>query len=303
MQSCRHARLQSPEGSRAAGLQGRRPGLASPPAQAAEAPPNSRAAAPLWPPQADSVLTELKGLWRALVAGVRAGELQSHDVLHRTDSISTYALVARGGTCRSGRLHALVRLIWCWCMLHDVRLRSQFVGADVIISTGVDALSRTADKHDCRLKGHLFDRIWQTFGPLDFDRFASYATAQCSPATGQRLPYNSLFIDEACAGVDALTVDWAGHRNYAFPPVALIPDTLRLVTTSRSVCVLVAPVWPSQHWWPVLLSLERGRLTLGSVHEICTPGPAGHSTPLPGWKDSADTVFAAFFLDGSLASS
>lgn len=247
------------------------------------------------------MLTELKGLWRALVAGVRAGELQGCSALHRTDSISTYALVARGGTCRSGRLHGLLRLIWCWCMLHDVQLRSQFVGAGVIISTGVDALSRHDDRHDCRLKRHLFNLIWKSFGPLEFDRFASFATAQLNPVTGQRLPYNSLFIDEASAGTDALTVDWAGYRNYAFPPVALIPDVLRLIRSSRSVCVLIAPVWPSQHWWPSLLAVQQGQLTLGSVHDICDPGPAGHSNPIPGWVDNVVTSYAAFLLDGTRA--
>ena len=85
----------------------------------------------------------------------------------------------------------------------------------------------------------------------------------------------------------------------AFPPVGLIPDTLRLVRSSGSVCLLIAPVWPSQHWWPSLLAMERGRLTLGSVHDICAPGPAGQTNPLPGWSDVAHTFYAAFLLDGA----
>lgn len=244
------------------------------------------------------MLTELKGLWRALVAGVRCGELQGHSVLHRTDSISTYALVARGGTSRSQRLHNLVRLIWAFCMLHDVSLQSQFVGSDAIVTSGTDALSRFDDPFDCQLRPHLFKLIWQAFGPLHFDRFASFRTAQCEPGADRRLPYNSLFLDEGCAGLDALTADWAGCTNYAFPPVPLISDVLAKVRSSRCKCVLVAPVWPSQVWWPVLLELCEGRLGLGSVHDICLPNRHGAATPLAGWNPDADTSFAAFLLNG-----
>ena len=246
----------------------------------------------------DSVLTELKALWRALVTGVRGGELQGQSVLHRTDSISTYAIVAAGGTCRSSRLNGLARLVWAWCMLHDIQLQSQFVGADTIISSGADALSRSDDLFDCQLRPFLFGLIWQAFGPLGFDRFASYATAQCAPGTTVRLPYNSLFADEGTAGVDALAADWSGCVSYAFPPAPLIAEVLRIVRASRCKCALVAPVWPSQVWWPLLLELSTARLGLGSVHDLCLPNSRG-AVPLPGWAADVDTRFAAFFLDGA----
>lgn len=249
-------------------------------------------------PQTDSVLTELKGLWRSLVVGVRRNELQHQTVLHRTDSISTYALIVRGGTCRSQRLHNLVRLIWAWCMLHDVQLQCQFVGADAIIQSGADALSRFDDPFDCQLRPSLFADIWAAFGPLEFDRFASFRTAQCPPGTHTRLPYNSLFVDEGSAGIDALTADWAGCMNYAFPPVPLVSDVLSIVRTSRCKCVLVAPVWPSQAWWPLLLELCETQLPLGSVHDICLPNASG-AAPLAGWNPDVDTPFAAFLLDGA----
>lgn len=201
----------------------------------------------------ESVLTDLKGLWRALVTGVRAGELQGQSVLHRTDSISSYALVARGGTCRSARLNGLVRLIWAFCMLHDIELQCQFVGADAIILSGADALSRFDGPFDCQLRSSLFKLIWQAFGPIQFDRFASHRTVQHVPGTDAHLPYNSLFLDEHSAGLDALAADWSGFTNYAFPPVPLILDVLRIVRASHCKCVLVAPVWPSQFWWPELL--------------------------------------------------
>ena len=231
------------------------------------------------------------------MTGVRAGELQGQSVLHRTDSISTYAIVARGGTCRSTRLNGFTRLVWAWCMLHDVQLQSQFVGSDAIITSGADALSRSADPFDCQLRPSLFRMIWNTWGPIGFDRFASYATAQRVPGTATRLPYNSLFADEGTAGVDALAADWSGCVNYAFPPVPLIYDVLRIVRVARCKCILVAPVWPAQIWWPLLTELSTARLGLGSVHDIYVPNRRG-AAPLAGWSAAVDTPFAAFLLDG-----
>lgn len=107
-----------------------------------------------------------------------------------------------------------------------------------------------------------------------------------------------MFVDEGSAGIDALTADWAGCMNYAFPPVPLVSDVLSIVRTSRCKCVLVAPVWPSQAWWPLLLELCETQLPLGSVHDICLPNASG-AAPLAGWNPDVDTPFAAFLLDGA----
>jgi hypothetical protein len=67
----------------------------------------------------DSVVTELQGLWRALVAAGRsvAGQV----LLHRTDSISTY-WVLRNGRSRSQRLHDIVRRILVYCDVFGIHL-------------------------------------------------------------------------------------------------------------------------------------------------------------------------------------
>ena len=61
----------------------------------------------------DSVFTELRGLHDALSAF--AHDLAGTQVLHRTDSVSTYWVVANAGSRRSERLSMLARHIWLLC--------------------------------------------------------------------------------------------------------------------------------------------------------------------------------------------
>jgi len=78
-----------------------------------------------------SVLTEVMGLWRALVAGRE--ELKGQVVLHRTDNMCTYCVVKNGGSCSSERLTHIVRRVLVFCLANDITLSSQYVGSGVII--------------------------------------------------------------------------------------------------------------------------------------------------------------------------
>jgi hypothetical protein len=100
--------------------------------------------------------------------------------------------------------------------------------------------------------GTFFKKIWEAFGPIDFDRFAAYHHVQRHPQTGSRVPYNSLFADEGSAAASALHQNWTGVLNYAVPPTVLIPHVLNLIKAARCKCVRVAPEWASQAWWPLM---------------------------------------------------
>ena len=54
---------------------------------------------------------------------------------------------------------------------------------------------------------------------------------------------------------DAMTLDWASLKGYAFPPLSLIAPILKKISQVNADLVLVAPVWQAQPWWPLLLNL------------------------------------------------
>jgi hypothetical protein len=195
------------------------------------------------------VVTELLGLWRVLLAA--GSSLSGQNVLHRTDSISTFWVLRNGGS-RSARLDIIARRIVVYCAMHGIHLSSEYVGAGVIIKSGADALSRDDDETDCMLNAGVYARLWRLFGGFDVDRFASGGSAQQDLSTGGRLPYWSMCVDGVAEGVDSMTTHWGGRRNYAFPPVKMVGQVVELVLEQQVTAVVIAPKREAQWWWPLL---------------------------------------------------
>lgn len=247
-----------------------------------------------------SVVTELLGLWRALVGAGR--ELVDQVVLHRTDSMSTYAVLTNGGSRTSQQLTAIVRRVWLYCMVHNITLASQYVGSAVIITSGADLLSRQEDVSDCRLNVAVYGRLWRLWGPFAVDMFASGATAQCVFGSERQLPYWSLFADGMAKGVDALSASWeeegALGTLYAFPPVPLVGEVLQRVIAAGVRAVVIMPKWRAQWWWPLVLERAvMGPVELSRLHAEGFEGPlftaggaGGSSHPFGKGYTHADTT-------------
>ena len=90
--------------------------------------------------------------------------------------------------------------------------------------------------------------IFSFLNGCEIDLFASRLSTQ--------LPwYISCHPDPEALHTDALTMDWPLFKGYAFPPFNLIPAVLNKATQDKADILLVAPIWPAQPWWPLLLSL------------------------------------------------
>lgn len=243
----------------------------------------------------DSVLTELQGLHDALQAF--AHTLAGTQVLHRTDSVSTYWVVANAGSRRSERLCWLARRIWFLCLQHHISLASEYVGKDVIIRRGADLLSRWQDDSDCSLRPDIFAELWHTVGPLDVDRFASASNVQANPSTGRPLLFTSRFLEKGSLGMDALAASWRGVRNYAFPPPAVLDRVVQLIADQAADTLLICPRWPSQSWWPMLQSLPHVHWQLPSGIQPFVPGRSGCPHPCGAAFDNAHSLqFCAFWV-------
>ena len=73
--------------------------------------------------------------------------------------------------------------------------------------------------------------------------------------TNQLKSYVSWRPDPHAVATDVFSIDWSQMKGYAFPPFNLIPRTSMKVINDNANIVLVAPVWQTQHWWPLLLQL------------------------------------------------
>jgi hypothetical protein len=188
-----------------------------------------------------------------------------------------------------------------YCAVHGVFLNLQYVGADAIIVSGADALSRRSDVTDCQLNPAIFGKLCQGFGEVQVDRFATGASAQF--VRGRRLPYWGLWADGLAAGVDSLSADWRGVFNYAFPPVHLVGGVLRLVAEQRVQVLLIAPEWPSQWWWPLMQSMVSMVVDLRKVADgqplFLATKAGGLLHPLgPGFADPSAVQWVAVYIRG-----
>ena len=68
-----------------------------------------------------------------------------------------------------------------------------------------------------------------------------------------------------------LLLNWGGYKFYAFPPFSLLPKCLQKIRQDRAHGILIAPLWPTQTWFPLLLQYLCDQLWI-------LPGPS--ETPL-----------------------
>ena len=61
--------------------------------------------------------------------------------------------------------------------------------------------------------------------------------------------------DPEATYIDAFTFYWSQHKFYCFPPFSLISRCLRKVEVDQAEGILIAPIWPTQVWWPQMLRL------------------------------------------------
>lgn len=108
--------------------------------------------------------------------------------------------------------------------------------------------SRTVvDNSDWKLKPEIFQCIQRLWGPIEIDLSASRLSYQIPR-------YSSWRPDPGAEAVDAFT-NWTQLRGYAIPPFALVGKCLKQVIQQVQKLGIIAPVWETQPWYPLLLQL------------------------------------------------
>ena len=210
------------------------------------------------------------------------------------DSVAAQTYINKKGGTRSPPLSQLAKELWTWCMKKSIILEADHIPGKE--NTVADSESRVPkDRWDWMLNPELFSLINQRFGPLEVDLFASRISTQ--------LPrFYSWRPDPQAEAIDAFKQVWVGN-NYANPPWAIIPRVLSQVKRQCARLVLVAPVWKSQVWYPVLLTLlvdhpcllPARESTILQMHTIPLP-IKGHEVQLAVWPISGDPVKRENFL-------
>lgn len=177
--------------------------------------------------------------------------VSNHNSIHirlALDNSTAVAYINNMGGTKSHSLNTLSRALWEWCLSRNLHITAQHVpGSSNVLA---DKLSRDIDHHlEWSLNSEVYHSIITHTGFIpQVDLFASRLNAKT-------VKFVSWHPEPGAIAFDAFTISWSDLKGYAFPPFSLLPRVLAKIAKDQAVILLIAPVWPTQNWYPRLLQL------------------------------------------------
>ena len=226
--------------------------------------------------------THINGLeLQAAFFGLQTFRAQIRDkhVLLQMDNSTAVAYMNHMGGAQSQVCNQLARDIWDWCIGENIWVTATFLPG--IQNTLADTESRQFnDRTEWSLCQDVFNTICKHFdnSEPDIDMFASRLNT--------KLPkFCSWRPDPQAVAINAFTIAWDFNLLYLFPPFSILQQVLQKLRRERAEAILVAPQWPTQAWFSILLQLAISEpLPLPRRKEILyLPHQPTQKHPL--WKD------------------
>jgi len=194
------------------------------------------------------------------------------------DNTSAISYINKMGG-RVSLLSKIAQEFWEWCLDRGTVVTATYLPGK--LNTKADKLSRQISSHnDWKLNPKAFQVLQQLRGPFDIDLFASRVNKQVER-------FFSWKPEPGAEAVDAFRQPWKRIKGWANPPFNLIGRVLSKVKKEKANLTLVAPIWPAQSWFPILLEmLSAEPIMLPDREDLFLPGFLGSETPLrnPNWK-------------------
>jgi len=174
-----------------------------------------------------------------------------------TDSQVACAAISRGS--KVDPIQDAARRIFVWSLRHGVCVFPCWAPRASPVIEMADARSRWRDTYDSPTPKEVFlaadamaVRLWGA--NLSFDRQASHTNAMPPQGWGPRLPYNALWNQPGCAGVDMFLqplASWREHVNFIHPAMPTIGRVLTFLPATQSRAVVVFPerLADAAAWW------------------------------------------------------
>jgi hypothetical protein len=96
----------------------------------------------------------------------------------------------------------------------------------------------------------------------------------------QLVRLNSERHEPRTGAVDAFSQDWTADVNWLNPPWRLLPHVIDKLIREPARATLLVPLWPSQPWWPRLVSVASSVLLLPSNARVFRHGNSALPEPL-----------------------
>lgn len=168
-------------------------------------------------------------------------------ILLRIDNTTAISYVNRMGGVQFPHLNEISRKIWQWCEERNIWIYASYINTKDNIEADRESRKVNPDT-EWELSSQAFEIITRKFSQPEIDLFASRANAKCHH-------YVSWKRDPDAVAIDAFTINWKRNFFYAFPPFSVILKSLQKIIHDKATGILVFPVWPSQAWYPLLMSV------------------------------------------------
>ena len=202
----------------------------------------------LWTTEEQSKhINELELLAVKFALKVFAPQLSEKHVKIFSDNTTAASYInAKGGT-KSPACNDITSEIWSWCIENKTWLTAAHIPG--VQNTDADRESRIFNERtEWQLNPDVFSQIQMLWVTSEIDLFATRANRQLAM-------FASWKPDPEATYIDAFTFDGSKHKYYCFPPFSLISRCLRKVEMDQAEGILIAPIWPTQVWWPQMLRL------------------------------------------------
>ena len=214
---------------------------------------------------------ELKGAFLALQCFAR--NLNKIHILLMMDSQVAITYVNKKGGTRSRALCDLALKLWDWCIKRSITVEARHLPGRLNTTADYESRHQT-DSSDWSLDQTVFNRIMKQLGGCNIDLFANYRNAKLDL-------FYSWRPDPKSQAVDALVQPWGDHNPYLFPPFSLIGRCLqKLKEEDVQAALLVAPLWPQQAWYPVVLDMLMDTPRILPQDQSLVKDPGGNPHPL-----------------------
>ncbi|KAL5004784.1 hypothetical protein ScPMuIL_018240 [Solemya velum] len=203
-------------------------------------------------------------------------KLQNKNVLIHSDNTTVVQYINKQGGTKSQSLCQKAWALWLMALENGITLKAaHIIGRENILA---DCLSRTLVKNtEWSLSKTVVRKlpVFAVWGTPMMDLFATLENKQthlfCS-WTPQPQAY----------ALDALSIAWQNMYAYAFPPIQLVPRVLSHMKQFHCTLILIAPNWPRQHWFPLLLQMLVAKpLILPLIPDLLSQGRGRICHPNP----------------------
>ncbi|XP_062570047.1 uncharacterized protein LOC134232103, partial [Saccostrea cucullata] len=168
-----------------------------------------------------------------------------HVKLYLDNTVAVTYINKMGGKIET--LNELTKQFWEFCIKRNIWVTACHIAG--VENVEADYLSRNFNPDmEWMLDPEIFDEITRLYGNCDIDLFASRYNRQISP-------YVSYAPDRHAIAIDAFTISWSELKCYIFCPFCILSRVLQKILIENVEAVIVAPIWPTQPWFPKLLQL------------------------------------------------